>query len=257
VSEVGLDPRLVIIERRLSSISNILAFVSSKGGVGKTLLSALIAAELSRRGFKVGLLDLDVTNPTAHIVLGVDVEEVEPEEEKGIIPPEVSGIKFMSIAYYSGENPVPLRGDEVASVIREVLAITRWGNLEYLIVDMPPGMGDELLEMITYIKRSLLILVTTPSVLSLASARRLAKLVEGKGRLMGIIENMSDTQTELVVELANEIKATYLGNVPYVPMLEELMGKPYEMLNTPVGEAISRAVNLLEQSIKQTKGKYH
>mgnify|MGYP000108933767 CR=1 FL=1 len=252
MGERDLDPRLAIIGRRLSRVSNVLAFVSSKGGVGKTLLSVLAAAELSRRGRKVGLLDLDVTNPTAHIVLGIDVEGVRPEEEKGIIPPEASGIKFMSIAYYSGENPVPLRGDEVSSVIREVLAITRWGNLDYLIIDMPPGMGDELLEVITYIRRSLFVLVTTPSVLSLASARRLAKLVEGKGRLAGVIENMSDTPTELVVELANELKATYLGNVPYVPMLEELMGKPYEMLNTPVGEAVSKAINLLELSIKRT-----
>jgi len=251
MSETEVDPRLAVIGKRLSGIPNILAFVSSKGGVGKTLLSVLVAAELSRRGLKVGLLDLDITNPTAHIVLGANIEELVPEEEKGIVPPDINSIKFMSIAYYSGENPIPLRGIEITSVIREVLAITRWSDLDYLIVDMPPGMSDELLELLTYIKKSLLILVTTPSVLSLVSARRLAKLIEGRGRLVGVIENMSDSPTELVVELASNLGATYLGNVPYVPMLEELMGRPYEMLNTPVGEAVSRAVNLLELNLRE------
>ena len=84
MSETEVDPRLAVIGRRLSGIPNILAFVSSKGGVGKTLLSVLVAAELSRRGLKVGLLDLDITNPTAHIVLGANIEEIVPEEEKGI-----------------------------------------------------------------------------------------------------------------------------------------------------------------------------
>jgi len=251
MSEAEVDPRLAVIGRRLSGIPNILAFVSSKGGVGKTLLSVLVAAELSRRGLKVGLLDLDITNPTAHIVLGANIEEIVPEEEKGVIPPDINGIKFMSIAYYSGENPIPLRGIEITSVIREVLAITRWSDLNYLIVDMPPGMSDELLELLTYIKKSLLILVTTPSVLSLVSAKRLAKLIEGRGRLAGVIENMSSSPTELVVELANKLGAIYLGNVPYVPMLEELMGRPYEMLNTQVGEAVSRAVNLLKLNLRE------
>ena len=249
MSDVGTDPRLAVIGRRLSGISSILAFVSSKGGVGKTVLSVLVAAEFCRRGFRVGLLDLDITNPTAHVVLGVDVGEAVPDEDKGVVPPVIGGIRFMSIAYYSGNNPIPLRGAEVSSAIREVLAITRWGDLDYLIIDMPPGMGDELLEVLTYIRRSMLVLVTTPSVLSLVSARRLAKLIEGRGRLAGVIENMSDSPTELVVELAGELGATYLGSVPYVPMLEELMGRPYEMLNTPVGEAVSKAVNLLEVNL--------
>ena len=72
-----------------------------------------------------------------------------------------------------------------------------------------------------------------------------------RDRLVGVIENMSDSPTELVVELASNLGATYLGNVPYVPMLEELMGRPYEMLNTPVGEAVSRAVNLLELNLRE------
>jgi len=251
MARVHEDPRLAVIGRRLAGVSNVLAFVSSKGGVGKTLLSVLVAVELGIRGRRVGLLDLDVTNPTAHIVLGTKIREVLPVEEKGVVPPEINGVKFMSIAYYSGEIPIPLRGEEVASAIREILAITRWGDLDYLVIDMPPGMSDELLELLTYIKNSRLILVTTPSILSLASVRRLAKLIEGSGRLVGIIENMSSTPTELVIKLAGELGTTYLGNVPYDPMIEELMGRPCEMLNTSAGAAIRRATNLIEVSVKE------
>ena len=245
-----VDPRITVINEKLKDAKNIIAVSSGKGGVGKSLVASTLALILAKRGYKVGLFDLDFTSPSTHLILGV--KDIMPEEEKGIIPPMVHGLKYMSITYFSSDYASPLRGEDVSNAIIELLAITRWGKLDFLIIDMPPGMGDELLEVITYIRRSLLVLVTTPSVLSLASARRLAKLVEGKGRLAGIIENMSDTPTELVVELANKLKATYLGNVPYVPMLEELMGKPYEMLNTPAGEAVSRAINLLELNIKRT-----
>lgn len=240
-----LDPRFSAIERRLSRVSNIVAVVSSKGGVGKTLVSTLLAVELARRRLKVGLLDLDVTNPTAHIVLGTSIEKL-PEEEKGVVPPTVAGVKFMSVAYYAGENPLPLRGHEISSAIREVLTITRWENLDYLLIDMPPGMSDEFLEVLTYIKRAQLLLITTPSLLSIVSLKRLVKLVQRK--IVGIIENMAEKPSQEVLKLAEETGAKYLGNIPYTPEIENHIGNPHEILQTPFGKALTKiADNLLAQ----------
>jgi len=241
-----LDPRFSAIERRLSKVNNIVAVVSSKGGVGKTLVSTLLAVELARRGLKVGLLDLDVTNPTAHIVLGTSIETL-PEEEKGVVPPIVAGVKFMSVAYYAGENPLPLRGHEISSAIREVLTITRWENLDYLLIDMPPGMSDEFLEVLTYIKTTQLLLITTPSILSIVSLKRLAKLVQRK--IVGIIENMTEKPSQEVLELAEEMGTKYLGNIPYTPEIENHIGNPHKILQTPFGKALTKiADNFLTQT---------
>ncbi|RLI61172.1 MAG: ATP-binding protein, partial [Candidatus Asgardarchaeum californiense] len=119
-----MDPRVAIIEHRLNGIKRIIAVASGKGGVGKSVTASLLALILAKRGYHVGLLDLDLYGPSSHIILGIDVDEY-PSEDKGIIPPERHGIRFMSIVYYSKEHPTPLRGEDVTNAIIEVLAITR------------------------------------------------------------------------------------------------------------------------------------
>jgi len=101
------DPRISIIEERLKGLNNIIAVSSGKGGVGKSLIASLLAVILARKGYKVGLFDLDFTSPSTHVILGV--ENVHPEEEYGIIPPQVHDLKYMSIVYYSGKHVSPLR----------------------------------------------------------------------------------------------------------------------------------------------------
>ncbi len=233
-----VDPRLAVLRERLKGVKQVYAFMSSKGGVGKTLISVLTSLTLSELGKSVGLLDLDVTNPNAHVILGANVEESLPEEEKGVLPVKVRGIKFMSVAFYTKESPVPLRGDEVASAIREILAITRWGELDYLVIDTPPGMSDPLLELLTFIKRVKPVVVTTPSLLSLKSVRRLLTLLKDVNPPHGLVENMSEAPSENVVDLAREFSVRYLGNVPYAPIVEEFMGRPEELLRSPLGNAI-------------------
>jgi len=219
------DPRLAVIGKRLSKVRHVIPVMSSKGGVGKTLISCMLALALSDSGFKVGLLDLDVTNPTAHVVLGVSVGSTLPEEEKGVVPPEVGGVKFMSVAYYSGENPLPLRGWEVENVVREVLAVTIWGELDYLIVDTPPGIRDEALDVIKYFRGCRPAIVTTPSPLTLVSVRRLARVVSESVGCGYLIENMGGSKpSERVSSIAREFGLKYLGTVRFDGSVDSAVG---------------------------------
>ena len=133
-----MEVRTSVIEKRLKNIKRIISVASGKGGVGKSLVASSLALSLSKRGYKVGLLDLDLYGPSSHIILGVD-DYGFPEEEKGIIPPKISGINFMSIVYFTEDKPSPFRGIDISNIIIELLAITQWGELDYLIIDMPPG----------------------------------------------------------------------------------------------------------------------
>ncbi|MEM3948575.1 MAG: P-loop NTPase, partial [Zestosphaera sp.] len=103
------DPRRLVIEDRLKGVERVVPVMSPKGGVGKTVVSVLIALALVDEGLKVGVLDLDVTNPSIHLALGVDTQ-LRPSEERGVIPPDVKGVKVMTVAYYSSGNPLTLRG---------------------------------------------------------------------------------------------------------------------------------------------------
>jgi len=219
------DPRLAVIERRLAHIARVVPVMSSKGGVGKTLMSCMLALALSERGAKVGLLDLDVTNPTAHVVLGADLTEF-PEEDRGVVPPFVGGVKFMSVAYYSGENPLPLRGWEVDNVVREVLAVTIWGDLDFLVIDTPPGMSDEVLDVLSYFPKHEPLVVATPSPLTVASVRRLLKLLTEivKDELIGLVENMARDGSSIIADLARDFRVRFLGKVRFDDSVDGAVG---------------------------------
>ncbi|MEM3393462.1 MAG: P-loop NTPase, partial [Candidatus Methanomethylicia archaeon] len=135
-----MDPRIASINNNVRNIKNVIAIVSGKGGVGKSIISTLMAIQLAKMGYKVGLLDTDFTSPSTHVILGV--KDVTPIEDKGIIPPEIYGIKYMSITYYTQNNPIPLRGKEISNALMEILTITKWKSLDYLVIDAPPGISD-------------------------------------------------------------------------------------------------------------------
>jgi len=233
------DPRLVIIPFRLAGVKKIIAVMSSKGGVGKTVIASLTSLVLSDRGYRVGLLDLDFTNPSTHIVLGIDPSKHTPVEEKGIIPPIIYGVKYFSIVMYSGDNPLPLRGEAVDDVFREILAITRWGDLDYLIIDTPPGIGDEHLDLLTYIgDRVEALLVSTPSPLAVKSIERLARiLIDGGYRIMGLVENMSNNQ--YLRETCSKLNIHYLGSIPYVENLDSYFGNLEKLKKTKLWSRLS------------------
>jgi ATP-binding protein involved in chromosome partitioning len=219
-----MEARIDIIEKRLSKIKRIISVASGKGGVGKSLVASTLALNLSKKGYKVGLLDLDLYGPSSHIILGIKDYKF-PDEEKGIIPPKVDGINFISIVYYTEDKPSPFRGVDISNIIIEILAITQWGELDYLIIDMPPGIGDETLDLIRLVKRSEFLIVTTPSIVAMGAVNKLLRILkELKLPIIGIIENMKMKKSNLVKDSVSGMDLKYLGAITFDHNLEEVIG---------------------------------
>lgn len=226
-----MEPRTSVIEKRLKHIKRIIAVASGKGGVGKSLIASNLALSLADKGFQVGLLDLDLYGPSSHIILGVTNQF--PTEEKGIIPPKVQGISFMSIVFFTEEKPSPFRGVDISNIILELLAITQWGSLDFLIIDMPPGIGDETLDVIRYMKNSEFLVVTTPSKVAMGAVGKLLKiLIELQKPLLGVIENMTMTDSGFIEEEVKKLHVRYLGKIPFDEHLEEAIGDPNRLKKT-------------------------
>lgn len=217
------DPRIAVIERRFEKVGKIIAVSSGKGGVGKSMIATSLALNLRDKGYKVGLLDLDFTSPATHVILGVD--GLYPEEDYGIIPPLAHELRYMSITHYSLDEPAPLRGEDVSNAIIELLAITRWGELDYLVVDMPPGIGDATLDTIRLIPRIEFVVVTTPSSVAYQSVRRMILLLKELGIPMsGVVENMVMKPSDYVKSDVLKLGLDYLGSIEYDEAVEESLG---------------------------------
>lgn len=226
-----MEARVSVIAKRLENINRIISVASSKGGVGKSLVASTLALSLAKKGYKVGLLDLDLYGPSSHIILGVKKEF--PIEEKGLIPPEVSGIKFMSIVYFTGDKPSAFRGIDITNIIIEILAITQWGSLDYLVVDMPPGIGDEILDVIRFIKKSEFLVVTIPSKVAIGAVTKLLKILkELKIPMIGVLENMKMKDSSLVELEVKNLRLKYIGSISYDEELEETIGNPNLILKS-------------------------
>jgi len=184
-----MDPRPAVVARRLAGVGRVLAVTGGKGGIGKTSVAVGLALSFRGEGARVGLLDLDLWGPSDHVVLGVRRPQF--LEAGGLVPDVVAGIRFMSIAGIVGERPALLRGDDISSSILELLAVTIWGELDVLVVDMPPGFGDTLLEVARYLPRAEYVVVTTPSELTLATTRKTLELLRRLGLpVVGLVENL-------------------------------------------------------------------
>ncbi len=237
------DPRIGIIEERLKGVNRIVAVSSGKGGVGKSLIASTLALTLARRGYKVGLFDLDFTSPSTHVILGV--EGLQPREEKGIIPPQVYGLKYMSIVYYSGEYVSPLRGADVSNALIELLAITRWNNLDFLIVDMPPGISDATLDVIRLVKRIEFVVITTPSRLAFETVRKLIDLLSELGiPIMGVIENMKMKESRFIQQQIEGRGIKFWGEIPFDTELEEAIGDVNKLLATQFSKKLGEIEKL-------------
>ena len=237
-----VDPRMIIIEERLEETSNIIAVSSGKGGVGKSIIASTLALTLGKKGYKVGLFDLDFTSPSTHVILGV--ESLKPREEKGLIPPQVHGLKYMSIVYYSGEHALPLRGAGVSNALIELLAVTRWGALDFLIIDMPPGISDATLDIIRLVKRIKFLVVTTPSQLAFETVRKLASLLrELEIPIIGVIENMKMKDSAFIQQRVEGKGMDFWGEIPFDNNLEEAIGNVNGLLDTVVAKKLTEAVS--------------
>lgn len=186
VSSFGIDNRM------MAKVKNIIAIASGKGGVGKSTVSANVALALSATGAKVGLMDADVYGPTVPALFDLK-EQPQVTENKKMIPLEKYGLKLMSIGFLLKDNePVIWRGPMIGGVIQQFLRDVEWGELDYLIVDLPPGTGDAQLTLSQVIPLSGAVIVSTPEDVALNIATKALSMFQHlKVPILGIIENMS------------------------------------------------------------------
>jgi ATP-binding protein involved in chromosome partitioning len=175
----------------IAGVQNLIAVGSGKGGVGKTTVSVNLAVALSRMGHKVGLLDADVYGPNVPLMMGVRAQPQAIGER--IQPLEKDGLRIMSMGFLNpGDKPLVWRGPMLHSVIQQFLRGVDWGQLDYLIVDLPPGTGDVQLSLIQTAPLTGAVVVTTPSEVSLEDARKAIHMFQQvRVPILGLVENMS------------------------------------------------------------------
>ncbi len=176
----------------LPGVSNIIAVGSGKGGVGKTTLSVNLAVALGKLGYKVGLLDADVYGPNVPLMLGTNAQPKATGKER-IEPIHAFGLKVISVGLLNpGDKPIIWRGPMLHQIIRQFLGSVEWGQLDYLIIDLPPGTGDVALSLIQTVPLTGAVVVSTPSDVSLQDGRKAIEMFrQMKVDLIGVVENMS------------------------------------------------------------------
>lgn len=177
----------------LNKVKNIIAIASGKGGVGKSTTSVNLALALQKEGAKVGLLDADIYGPSIPIMLGIPDAKPSSEDKKTILPLKAHGIEAMSIGFLVDEKQAMVwRGPMASSALQQIVRDTQWGELDYLIIDLPPGTGDIQLTMAQKIPVTAAVIVTTPQDLALADAKKAITMFEKVSiPVMGVVENMA------------------------------------------------------------------
>jgi ATP-binding protein involved in chromosome partitioning len=225
----------------LKDVKNIIAVVSGKGGVGKSTVASNLALAIAESGAKVGFMDADIYGPSGHIMFGIRGQRPQMRDVDGkgkIVPIERYGIKIMSIGLLVDERQaVVWRGPMVSSAIRQFVTDVDWGELDYLIIDMPPGTGDIHLTITQSVPVTGAIVVTTPQLVALADAKKGIAMFNQPGLkvpVIGLVENMSYfTPKELPgnkyyifgkeggKNLASEFDIPFLGEIPLVQSIRE------------------------------------
>lgn len=242
-----------------SQINKVIAVMSGKGGVGKSLVTSSLAAKLKNKGYKVGILDADITGPSIPKMFGLN--ETANGDGNGLYPVETSsGIKVMSVNLLleDKEEPVIWRGPVISSVVKQFWSDVYWGELDYLLIDMPPGTGDVPLTVFQSISVDGAIIVTSPQdLVRLIVKKAYNMVVKMDIPVMGIVENYSyiecpDCGKKIAVfgeskidEIASEIGVELLGKLPIVPAIAKLAdeGRFDEADNTFVDMAVDKIIN--------------
>jgi ATP-binding protein involved in chromosome partitioning len=240
--------------------TRVVAVASGKGGVGKSTLSANLAAALAERGDRVGVLDADVYGHSIPLMLGVDQRPI--VVDKMIVPPVRGELKLMSIGFFLDDNsPLMWRGPMLHRALEQFLSDVHWGELDTLVVDMPPGTGDVAISLGQLLPRAEVIVVTTPQPAAQQVAVRAAVMAEKTGmRISGVVENMSWLVGSTPGEgleifgsgggqaLADEIGASLLGRVPLDPVLREAADAGVPVLEyAPESEGAAAILTLAER----------
>jgi ATP-binding protein involved in chromosome partitioning len=221
----------------LTGVGQIIAVSSGKGGVGKSMVAANLAAAFAQSGRKVGLLDADIYGPNIPLMFGVQRRpSVTGEKGQELIEPlESHGVKLMSLGFLlDKEQPAIMRGPLISGILKQFLEQVDWGDLDIMVVDMPPGTGDAQLSLVQTIDLDGAVMVTTPQEVSTGDVRRGVKMFERVNtRVLGVVENMSGMacpHCDEIIDvfgsgggesLAEEMKLSFLGRVPLDPAVRK------------------------------------
>jgi ATP-binding protein involved in chromosome partitioning len=245
----------------LGSGTRVVAVASGKGGVGKSTLTANLAAALAARGERVGVLDADIYGHSIPLMLGVSQRPI--VIDKMIVPPVRGDLKLMSIGFFLDDNaPVMWRGPMLHRALEQFLSDVYWGDLDVLVVDMPPGTGDVAISLGQLLPRAEVVVVTTPQIAAQQVAVRAASMAEKVGmRVTGVIENMSylvGTGQEIFgsgggQRLADEIGVPLLGRVPLDPALREAADAGTPVLEHAPGSEATAAIDTLAAALQASR----
>lgn len=252
-----------------SEIKNVIAISSAKGGVGKSTVTASLAVSLARRGYKVGVLDADIYGPSMPMMFGLEGYTPDAVVEDGkelIVPAERYGVKVMSIGFFIKDTDALVwRGPMATNALRQLIHQTKWGALDFILIDMPPGTGDIHLTLISELKIGGAIIVSTPQNVALADVIRGVSMFRSEGvnvPILGLIENMAwFTPAELpnnkyyifgeggCRKLAEKEGLTLLAEIPLVQSVREGGdgGEPYALKNEMLIEIYDKLIDKLTE----------
>jgi len=270
---IGSDERHGELRKVLPHVKKIIAVASGKGGVGKSTVSSNIAVGLAKRGYKVGLLDADIYGPSAPTMFDLTHEKprvVEIDGAKFLEPVEQYGVKVLSIGFFADINQaVVWRGPMATKALNQLINDSQWGELDYLILDLPPGTGDVHLSIVQSVPLDGAVIVSTPQTVALADARKGVAMFQLQAinvPIIGMVENMAwFTPEELpnnqyfifgkdgAKHLAEELEIPFLGHLPLVQSIREAgdAGRPAVLQEqTQVAHYLSEILNNFEREIR-------
>jgi Mrp family chromosome partitioning ATPase len=266
----AIDPMKAKIIAALKDIDHVLVVASGKGGVGKTTVSVNIATSLAKRGFSVGILDADITGPNVPKMIGLEDERPGyDQDQKKILPIEsIYGVKVISMEFLleNKSDAVIWRGPLKMGAINQFLGDVKWGHLDYLIIDLPPGTSDEPLSVAQMIPRADgVIIVTTPQEVALLDVKKSISFVQKVGlKVLGLVENMSGfhcphCNKEINIfskdggkKAAKELNIPFLGEIPIDPQIVPLAdsGKPIVAIEGSSQKAIEKIIDNIINEMK-------
>jgi ATP-binding protein involved in chromosome partitioning len=261
----------------IPGIKNIIAVASGKGGVGKSTITANLAVTLAKMGFKVGLLDADIYGPSQTIMFDVEAERplsVNVDGKSKMKPIENYGVKLLSIGFFTKPNQaVVWRGPMAAKALNQMIFDAAWGELDFLVIDLPPGTGDIHLSIMQSLPITGSVIVSTPQNVALADARKGVAMFQQESinvPVLGIVENMAYFTPEELPEnkyyifgkegaknLAEDLQIPFLGEIPLVQSLRESgdIGRPAALQTaTPLEEAFEEMTkNIVQQTVARNE----
>jgi len=251
----------------IPGIKHVIAVASGKGGVGKSTLSANLAVSLAKKGFKVGLCDCDLYGPSTGQMFGTDQQPMANEKDE-IIPIEAHGVKLMSMSFLVGENsPVIVRGPLATRYTQQFLRQVEWGQLDYLILDLPPGTGDIQLTIVQTVALDGAVIVTTPQEVALIDARKAVTMfAKVNVDILGVVENMAWFECDHGdkypifgegggVREAERLKVPLLGQIPLDITTRKCAdeGTPVALLSEKKSSASKAYSDTTDMLLKQIK----